>query len=162
MLTKLTELDTTQNNLLAGTGVNLEPFLVTANGRIKCARCTALSKRSGLQCGRPAMRISKTQKCNFHGGKSTGPKTEEGLHRISNAQLIHGRETSKKRAARQKSAIRLAQMEDVMHVLGMTTGGRTRGPKPNGYHPIVNIDQVHQWVIDDYLHSNNPLKEAGK
>jgi hypothetical protein len=53
-------------------------------------------------------------------------------------------------------------MEDVMHVLKMTTGGRTRGPKPNGYHPIVNIDQVYQWVIDDYLHPNNPLKEAGK
>ena len=121
-----------------------------------------MSKRSRLQCGRPAMKSSKTQKCNFHGGKSTGPKTTEGRQRISNAQLIHGRETVKKRAARQETAVRLAQMEDVMHVLKMTTGGRTRGPKPNGYHPIGNIDQVHQWVIDDYLHPNNPLKEAGK
>jgi hypothetical protein len=138
----------------------LESFLATADGRIQCLRCTALSKRSGLQCGRPAMRLSKTQKCNFHGGKSTGPKTKEGRQRISNAQLIHGRETVKKRAERQETAARLAQMEDVMHVLKMTTGGRTRGPKPNGYHPIVNIDQVYQWVIDDYLHPNNPLKQA--
>ena len=151
-----------QNSLSVRIGVNLESFLTTANGRIVCARCTALSKRSGMQCGRPAMRQSKPQKCNFHGGKSTGPRTEEGRQRISNAQLIHGRETVKKRAARQESNVRLAQMEDVMHVLGMTTGGRTRGPKPNGYHPIVNLDQVHQWVIDDYLHPNNPLKEAGK
>jgi len=142
--------------------LSIELTLNTANGRIKCARCTALSKRSGLQCGRPSMRLSKTQKCNFHGGKSTGPKTKEGRQRISNAQLIHGRETVKKRAERQETAARLAQMEDVMHVLKMTTGGRTRGPKPNGYHPIVNLDQVHQWVIDDYLHPNNPLKEAGK
>jgi hypothetical protein len=107
------------------------------------------------------MRLSKTQKCNFHGGKSKGPKTEEGRQRISNAQLIHGRETVKKRTARQETAVRLAQMEDVMHVLKMTKGGRTRGPKPNGYHPIVNINQVHQWIIDDYLHPNNPLKAAG-
>jgi hypothetical protein len=106
------------------------------------------------------MRQSKTQKCNFHGGKSTGPRTKEGRQRISNAQHIHGRETLKKRVARQETAARLAQMEDVMHVLKMTTGGRTRGPKPNGYHPIVNIDQVYQWVIDDCLHPNNPLKQA--
>ena len=151
-------MDTPQNSLLLRAGVDLESFLATANGRIKCARCTAISKRSRLQCGRPAMRLSEAQKCNFHGGKSTGPKTEEGLQRISNAQLIHGRETVKKRAARQETAARLAQMEDVMHVLKMTTGGRTRGPKPNGYHPIVNLDQVHQWVIDDYLRPNNPLK----
>ena len=118
--------------------------LITAKGRITCLRCAAISKRSGLQCGRPAMRMSKTQKCNFHGGKSTGPKTEEGRQRISNAQLIHGRETSKKRAARQESTIRLAQMEDVMHVLKMTTGGRTKGPKPNGYHPIFDHAHVQQ------------------
>jgi hypothetical protein len=154
-------LDTPQNSLLVRIGVDLESFLATADGRIKCARCTAISKRNGLQCGRPAMRLSKTQKCNFHGGKSTGPKTEEGRKRISTAQLIHGRETVKKRAVRQESSVRLAQMEDVMHVLGMTTGGRTRGPKPNGYHPIVSLDQVHQWVIDDYLRPNNPLKETG-
>ena len=142
--------------------LSIELTLKTANGRIKCARCIALSKRSGLQCGRPAMRLSKTHKCNFHGGKSTGPKTEEGRQRISNAQIIHGRETVKKRVARQESNVHLAQIEDVMHVLGMTTGGRTRGPKPTGYHPIASLEQVHQWVIDDYLHPNNPLKEAGK
>jgi hypothetical protein len=108
------------------------------------------------------MRLSKTQKCNFHGGKSTGPRPEQGRQRISNAQIIHGRETVKKRVVRQESNVRLAQMEDVMHVLKMTKGSRTRGPKPNGYHPIVNIDQVHQWIIDDYSYPNNPLKEARK
>ncbi len=162
MITKEIGLDTPQNSLFAKIGVALDSFLATANGRITCARCTAISKRSGLQCGRPAMRLSKAQKCNFHGGKSTGPKTEEGRRRISNAQLIHGRETVKKRVARQETAARLAQMEDVMYVLKMTTGGRTRGPKPNGYHSIVNLDQVHQWVIDDYLRPNDPLKQAGK
>ena len=49
---------------------------------------TALSMRTRLQCGRPAMKGSKTQKYNFHGGKSTGPRTAEGRQRISKAHLI--------------------------------------------------------------------------
>jgi hypothetical protein len=53
-----------------------ELTLVCASGKIKCLRCTAKSKRTGEQCGAPALRDSKTQKCRIHGGKSTGPKTE--------------------------------------------------------------------------------------
>jgi hypothetical protein len=40
-----------------------------------------------------------------------------------------------------------------MHVLGMTTSGRMRGPKPTGYKPIKTVDEVRQWVIDDLSHS---------
>ena len=85
---------------------------------------TALSIRTRLQCGRPAMKGSKTQKCNFHGGKSTGPRTAEGRQRISKANLVHGDETVQKRAERQRKAVWFKQVEDVMHVLDMTTGGR--------------------------------------
>lgn len=133
---------------------NYQQTLVTANGKISCLRCTALSKRTRLQCGRPAMKSSKAQKCNFHGGKSTGPKTTEGRQRISKANLVHGDETIQKRAERQRKALWFKQVEDVMHVLDMTAGGRTRGPKPSGYKPIRTLDDVLQWVLDNPLHPN--------
>lgn len=128
--------------------------LITANGRITCQRCTAHSKRTGSQCGRPAMRLSKSQKCNFHGGKSTGPKTIEGKARISKAHLIHGNETVQMRFERKQKNAWFSHIEDVMHVLNMTTSERTRGPKPSGYKPIRTIEEVRQWVIDDLLHPN--------
>ena len=128
--------------------------LITASGRITCLRCMAMSKRTRLQCGRPAMKGSKTQKCNFHGGKSTGPRTLEGRQRISKANLVHGDETVQKRVERQRKAVWFKQVEDVMHVLDMTTGGRTRGPKPIGYKPIRTFDDVLQWVLDNPLHPN--------
>ncbi len=68
-------------------------MLITAGGRIVCLRCTAMSKRTGLQCGAPALRMSKAQKCRVHGGKSTGPKTQDGIQRIPKANLTNGRDT---------------------------------------------------------------------
>ncbi len=136
----------------------MEKFLITANSKIKCLRCTAKSKRTRSQCGRPAMKGSKTHKCNFHGGKSTGPKTIEGRQRIGKANLVHGDETVQKRFERHRKALWFKQVEDVMHVLDMTNGGRTRGPKPIGYKPIRSIDDVLQWVVEDQLHSNMTLR----
>ncbi|OCX70061.1 hypothetical protein A6M27_12080 [Acidithiobacillus thiooxidans] len=51
-------------------------------------RCTAKSKRSGVQCRAPAVR-GKT-KCRMHGGKSTGARTAEGKERCRQAAFIHG------------------------------------------------------------------------
>ena len=60
--------------------LNLVQIINTAGGRIRCARCTAQSSRTKLQCGRPALKTSKTQKCQFHGGGQTsGKQTLEGL-----------------------------------------------------------------------------------
>ena len=36
-------------------------------------------------------------RCRFHGGKSTGPKTAEGLARIRTARTIHGRYSAENR-----------------------------------------------------------------
>ena len=137
-------------------------ILITAGGKISCLRCTAQSKRTKLQCGRPALRTSKTQKCQFHGGKSTGPKTVEGKARISKVHLVHGQETIQKRAKRQAMSAHLRQLEDIMHVLDMTTGGRWRGAKPIGYKPIRTLDEVKQFVLDNPLHPNNAATEQGK
>jgi hypothetical protein len=58
------------------------------------------------------------------------------------------------RLERQQKNAYFAHIEDVMHVLDMTTGGRMRGPKPLGYKPIRTIEEVRQWVIDNPLHPN--------
>lgn len=59
-------------------------YLLTAGGRVRCLRCTALSKRTGVQCGRPASKFSKTQKCHMHGGRgNSAPRTEEGRQRLA-------------------------------------------------------------------------------
>ncbi len=69
-------------------------FLATAAGRINCLRCTALSTRTKQQCGRPALKSSKTQKCQFHGGGLTsGKQTAEGRSRIAAAHYKHGEST---------------------------------------------------------------------
>jgi len=127
-------------------------ILSTAAGKIKCLRCTARSKRTGYQCGAPALRTSKTQKCRIHGGKSTGPKTEAGIQRIRESNITSGNETKAAREKRSKKNLWFAQAEDVMQVLEMTTSPRNRGRKPNGYTKIKTLDNVKEWVTNDVLH----------
>ena len=132
-------------------------FLTTAGGRIRCLRCLAKSSRTKLQCGKPALKSSKQQRCGSHGGLSTGPKTAEGRQRIAHAQTVHGRDTKAARLERSRGSLRLAQLEDAMHVLGMTVGKRTRGRKPNGYTPLRTIDDECRVLIDTDLH---PVRAA--
>jgi hypothetical protein len=126
-------------------------YLVTAGGRIRCVRCTAMSKNTREQCRKPALKISTTRKCQFHGGKSTGPKSAEGKARIAAAHLLHGGETNLRKLERSQSSLRLAQLEDVMHALGMTTADRTTGRKPAGYRPINTLGEARQFVLEDVL-----------
>jgi len=110
--------------------MEVETDFVLAGGRIRCCRCQAQSKRTKRQCQAPAMK-GKT-KCRFHGGKSTGPKTLAGRQRIARAKTIHGNETRQIRKERQAGSRRLAELEDLMHELKMTTAPRTPGRKPKG------------------------------
>src|SRR5215510_3365262 len=50
-------------------------------------RCGARSKRTGLPCRAAAM---PNGRCKLHGGKSTGPRTREGLERSRRANWKHG------------------------------------------------------------------------
>jgi len=50
------------------------------------ARCNAKT-RSGGFCQQPGM---KNGRCRLHGGKSTGPRTPEGLERSRKANWKHG------------------------------------------------------------------------
>src|ERR1700722_6275001 len=49
-------------------------------------RCGART-RSGSACKSPAM---PNGRCRMHGGKSTGPRTAEGLERMRRAKTRHG------------------------------------------------------------------------
>jgi hypothetical protein len=90
-----------------------------------------MSKRTKQQCRAPAVRGSKANKCAFHGGKSTGPKTLEGRQRCAQAKTIHGNETRKARTERALAMRRLRALEDLGHALGLMEGARTPGRKPN-------------------------------
>src|SRR6266705_1774593 len=50
-------------------------------------RCGARSKRTGKPCQGAAM---PNGRCRLHGGKSTGPRTAEGLERCRTANWKHG------------------------------------------------------------------------
>ena len=119
-----------------------QTYITLAGGRIRCLRCSARSVRSGEQCGKPAMKSSKTQKCTHHGGRSKGATTVEGKQRIIDANLTHGQSTKAARAEHSKVSARLSMLEDCMYLLGMTTAPRIRGRKPAGYVPVRSLDDV--------------------
>ena len=64
-------------------------------------RCLAKTRR-GTACQRPAYKHNG--RCGLHGGLSTGTKTPEGLKRISEANLKHGRMTKDKLAIQRQIA----------------------------------------------------------
>jgi len=139
----------------------MENIFKTAGGKITCVRCTAKSKRTGEQCKKPALKTSRTQKCQFHGGRSTGAKTSEGKARVAATHTTHGRETRQARADRSAALARISQLEGAMHVLKMTTMPRTRGRKAKGYIPVKTIQDVIQLALDDVLHRNTESKGEG-
>jgi len=58
-------------------------------------RCEART-RKGTACQRPAR--LPVGRCRLHGGNSTGPRTKEGLARLTASKIKHGRTTKAKRA----------------------------------------------------------------
>src|SRR5215467_12158632 len=68
--------------------------LVRANA---APRCGARSKRTGKPCRGAAM---PNGRCKLHGGKSTGPRTPEGLERSRRANWKHGHFSREAKAER--------------------------------------------------------------
>ena len=83
-----------------------ESHISLIGGRISAPRCQALSKRSKLQCKKAALTGKRV--CMFHGGKSTGPVTDDGKKRCAIAKTVHGYET---RAAREYRAEKFKVMQ---------------------------------------------------
>lgn len=135
------------------------PMLKTAGEKITCLRCTAKSKRSGKQCKKPALKTSRTQKCEYHGGRSYGPKTAEGKARQRAAVLKSGNFTKEAMEDRARSMRMLNGLEDAMYILEMTTMPRTRGRKPLGYVPLKSVEDVVKFTLDNPLHLPKRLNE---
>jgi hypothetical protein len=104
-------------------------YLETAGGKITCLRCTANSTQTKLQCGRPAIKKSRTQKCQYHGGR---PHTAETLKRISEANTLHGQFTKAAKDQYRHDSALIHELEDAIAVLKMGEGPKIRGPKPKG------------------------------
>jgi len=77
---------------------------------MKAPRCGAKT-RKGTSCKAPAM---KNGRCRLHGGKSTGPKTPEGIERIRQAHLIHGKYTKEAIEERKKFYSFLRQIKGII------------------------------------------------
>ena len=124
-------------------------YLQTAGGKITCLRCTAKSSRTKLQCGRPAIKTSRTQKCQIHGGR---PHTAETLKRISEANTIHGQSTKAAKEQHTHDSALIHELEDAIAVLKMGEGPRIRGRKPKGYTPVMTQADVVRMIRDRLLH----------
>ena len=78
---------------------NIQPWLFGPNWQ--GIRCEARTRR-GTLCQRPGTK--RNGKCKLHGGRSTGPRTQEGLARLIVSKVTHGRTTAAKRAKAKQSA----------------------------------------------------------
>ena len=124
-------------------------YLQTAGGNITCLRCTAQSSRTKQQCCRPAIKTSRTQKCQFHGGR---PHSEETLKRISEANSIHGQASKEAKEQYRHDSALMHELEDAIAVLKMGEGPRIRGPKPKGYKPVRTQADVVRMIQERLLH----------
>jgi len=104
--------------------VNVELMLTTAGGNIVCRRCNAMSKRTKLQCGGPAVR-GKT-KCKFHGGLSTGPHTSQGKLRCAQPKTKHGNDTPEDRQVHRLAMKRLRLYAQILGVPFRSDAGDKR------------------------------------
>ena len=84
---------------------NPKPWLYGPNWQ--GIRCEARTRR-GTTCQRPAR--LPVGRCKLHGGASTGPRTKDGLARLTEAKIKHGRFTKEKRAEARRFAEQGRQM----------------------------------------------------
>ena len=126
--------------------LNDDDVLLLAYGRIRCRRCSARSKRTKLRCGAPAMKGKRV--CATHGGKSTGPKTEQGKANSAKANLKHGKYTKQAQTEHSEASAQLSQLEDAMYLLGMSDALRCTGRKAKGYRPITSVAGVRTMLLE--------------
>ena len=125
-------------------GINMsqfiEPYLITAGGKIYCRRCKAKSRKAQHQCAKPALKGKAV--CQFHGGLSTGPKTNEGKERIRAAHLKHGQETLEAKAERSAKSAMFRYLTDLGNYCNLFNKQlKIRGRIPLAYIKLDLTDQ---------------------
>ena len=123
-----------------------EDVMFLAGGCIRARRCSARGKRTKLRCGAPAMKGKRV--CATHGGKSTGPRTEQGRANSAKANLKHGKYTKQAQTEHSEASAQLSQLEDAMYLLGMSDAPRSTGRKAKGYRPITSVDGVREALAE--------------
>jgi hypothetical protein len=73
-------------------------------------RCGARSKRTGKPCRGAAMLNGR---CKLHGGKSTGPRTPQGLERSMRANWKHGHFSREAKAERLRLRAAILALRDL-------------------------------------------------
>jgi hypothetical protein len=122
-----------------------EEFLITAGGAIRCRRCDAYSKRTKTQCSAPAERGHTV--CRFHGSRSTGAKSQAGKIRSALGRIKHGESTDRAREVNSVKSAFLRGLEDSLHLIGASTGNKTRGRKPNFFSEISTIEDIEDLLF---------------
>ena len=59
---------------------------------------------------------------------------------------ISGNETLAAKKLRSEQSKRLQELEDAMHLLGMTTAKRSRGRKANVYYKITLLEEIKKVI----------------
>ena len=91
---------------------NVKPWLYGPNWQ--GTRCEARTRR-GTLCQRPGNKING--RCKLHGGRSTGPTTDEGIAHLAALHTTHGRTTKAERAkAKQRAEIGRQVMRAVKEI----------------------------------------------
>jgi len=116
--------------------------LILAFGRTLVPRCQATSRR-GEQCAKTAIRNKSV--CRFHGGKSTGPRTEEGIERVRQANTRTGVYAKEFVKESQAAKARLRVIEQAAFEAGLLKT-RIRGRKPQSNDP--NVDALMRVIWD--------------
>ena len=106
----------------------------------RAKQCTAKSRRSGLSCKNPAAYGCRT--CRMHGAR----KAESIKRGKDHVNFLHGRRTLEAQLEQTATSRRLQQLEDALHLLGMTTAKRSRGRKANGYYKITSLDEIKKVI----------------
>ena len=78
---------------------NVKPWLYGPNWQGQ--KCEARTRR-GTPCRRPGNKING--RCKLHGGRSTGPTTDEGIARLAKSKTTHGRTTKAERVKAKRRA----------------------------------------------------------
>ena len=126
--------------------IKKENILKTAGGKIECGRCQATSKGSKSQCSRPALRGKSV--CALHGGKSTGPRTQDGKERSRQAHIKSGNYTNEYKQKQNRALLSLAYIHDLMIALKLSNAQRPRGPYPKGYKKL-DFRSALQFVMEN-------------
>jgi hypothetical protein len=103
-------------------------------------QCTALTKRTKQPCKNPAAYGCKT--CRMHGAR----KPETIKQGKDHANFVHGRRTREAEKQHSEFCRKLEQLEDAMHLLGMTSAKRSRGRKARGYAKLTSLADVKSLI----------------